>query len=230
MSGQVVEAPLVRLPVLELGDLRVPDHIAGVADLGDGFDGVLGPGFFAGYATTVDPELMALAIDPASAETADGVVVPLEVHRDGPSIDPFTRLVLPNGRTIRVEVDTGTHNLILATRHLADCGLSLDDPEVETTTGTDETGHHWTRHWATIAGSVRAHALASPRRCGRGPRGASAQGVRRSASTSLRTSGLLVMTPSTPRSSTVCIAAGSSTVQVWTCMPSSCTRSTYALS
>jgi predicted aspartyl protease len=154
MSGQVIETSLVRLPALQLGDLRVEDHIAGVADLGDDFAGILGPGFFEGYATTVNPDRMTFTIELASKAADDGVTVPLEVERDGPSLAPFARLVLPNGRTVRVEVDTGSQSLILATRHLMDCGLSTDHPAVETSTGTDATGHEWTRRIATIAGSV----------------------------------------------------------------------------
>ena len=168
MSGQVVEARLVRLPVLQLGDLRVENHVAGVFDLGEGFDGILGPGFLEGYATTIDPDVSALTLEPASEAKVDGVVVPVEIERDGPSIAPFASLVLPSGRPIRVEVDTGSHNLILDTSHLAECGLSLDDSAVETTTGTDETGHRWTRHHATIAGSV--HLADAPQTAQEAPR------------------------------------------------------------
>jgi len=81
--------------------------------------------------------------------------VPIEVERDGPSLAPFVPLILPSGRKIRVEIDTGSHNLILDTRFLAECGPSPDGPAVETTTGTDETGHEWTRHYATIDGTVQ---------------------------------------------------------------------------
>ena len=62
--------------------------------------------------------------------------------------------MLPNGRTITVEIDTGSPDLILDTRFMADCGVEPDGPAVETTTGTDETGYEWTRRFVTIAGSV----------------------------------------------------------------------------
>ena len=42
----------------------------------------------------------------------------------------------------------------------------------------------------------------------------------RATSSCLRTVGLFVMIPSTPRSSSMAISAGSSMVQAWTCMPS----------
>jgi len=48
----------------------------------------------------------------------------------------------------------GSDNLILDTRFADDCGIDLHGPQVTTKTGTDETGHFWTSHWATIDGSV----------------------------------------------------------------------------
>lgn len=159
MSGQVVEVPLVRLPAVRLGEHTQDGLVAGVLDLGDasgplGFDGILGPGFFEGHAVTTDPDARTLTVARSCDAPADGAVVPLEVRRDGPSLDPFAELVLPSGRTVHVEVDTGSANLILATRYLEDCGLAPDSPDLETTTGTDETGHPWVRHRATIRGSV----------------------------------------------------------------------------
>jgi hypothetical protein len=37
---------------------------------------------------------------------------------------------------------------------MAECDVDPDDPDVETATGTDETGHVWTRRFVTISGSV----------------------------------------------------------------------------
>jgi predicted aspartyl protease len=47
MSGQLVEPPLVRLPTLAVGDYAVDGQRAVSVDLGDGFDGILGPAYFA---------------------------------------------------------------------------------------------------------------------------------------------------------------------------------------
>jgi Aspartyl protease len=142
MSGQVVEAPLVQLPEVVVGGHRAEQRVAGVFDLGTEFDGILSPAFFEPYALTIDPVCRTLTIgDPP----ADGVTVPLDVRRDGPSVAPFVSLVLPTGRTITVEVDTGSETLILDPRFMADCGLSPDDPALETETGTDETGYDWVR-------------------------------------------------------------------------------------
>jgi hypothetical protein len=151
MSGQQVEAPLVRLPGLAVGEYRAAKRVAGVYDLGTEFDGILSPGFFEPYALTIDPVRRTLTIGDAPT---DGVEVPLDVRGDGPSVAPFASLVLPSGRAITVEVDTGSEALILDTRFMADCGLSPDDPAIETETGTDQTGYDWTRRHATVEGSV----------------------------------------------------------------------------
>jgi predicted aspartyl protease len=159
MSGQAVEAPLVRVPRIALGDYALDGHVAGVADLGDagdpnGFGGILGPTFFENHAVTTDPDAMTLTVQPRENFQPDGPLVPLDVRRESVSADPFTQLVLPNGREITVEVDTGSDSLILDTRFAVDCGVDLAGPDVTTRTGTDETGHEWTRHWVTVAGSV----------------------------------------------------------------------------
>jgi hypothetical protein len=173
MSGQVVDVPLVRLPELQIGDLTVPAHLACVADLGasdgpNGFDGLLGPGAFLEYVVTTDAAAMTVTFTPRDDYVADGTVVPIEVRQEGPSYDPFVALVLPNGRRITVEIDTGSPDLILDTRFMEDCAVTVDSPGVETTTGTDETGHAWTRRFVTIDGAV--HLADAPETAQRRPR------------------------------------------------------------
>lgn len=174
MSGQTVEVPLVRLPQLTLGDYAIDGHIACVADLGDadgpdGFAGIIGLPFFDDHVVTTDPSAMTLTVQPSTTfDVGDGYVIPLQMRRDGTSVDPFTTLVLPSGREVRVEVDTGSCNLILDTRFMADCAVQVDSPDVTTTTGTDETGFHWTRHWVTIPGNVWL--TAAPQTVQSGPR------------------------------------------------------------
>jgi hypothetical protein len=157
MSGQSIEVDLVRLPLLDLAGYAVDGHVAGVADLGDidgpnGFAGIIGPSFFENHVVTTDSRVMTLTVRPAGGFDEEGAEAPLDIRRHGLSVDPFTTLVLPSGREVVVEVDTGSNNLILDTRFLADCGV--DDDGVTTRTGVDETGFHWTRRWATAAGEV----------------------------------------------------------------------------
>ena len=170
MSGQVVSIPLVRLPDLEVGGFVVPAPIAAVADLGDedgpsGFTGILGYGLFGDHAVTTDVDARTITI---GRESTGGTAVQLHVHRDGPAVDPFVDLVLPSGRTISVEVDTGSPHLILDPRFLADCGLTPDDARLEVSTGVDETGHAWTRSFATIDGAI--HLAAAPDTAQHAPR------------------------------------------------------------
>jgi len=173
MSGQAVETPLVRLPPLTLGSHTVDGHLAAVADLGEvdgpaGFAGILGLGFFEKRTVTTDPDTMTLTVQPAAAFAEQGFEIPLDVRRDGVSVDPFVSLVLPGGREISVEVDTGSGNLILDTRFMAECGARIGDPTVTTRTGIDETGHEFTRHWATISGPI--HLAAAPETAQTAPR------------------------------------------------------------
>jgi hypothetical protein len=159
MSGQLVEAPLVRLPTLAVGDYAVDGQVAASVDLGDGFDGILGPAFFADRIVTTDPAAGTFTVH-EPGQTVGGVEVPVEVHRDGFSADPFVQLVLPSGRTVLVEVDTGSECLILDSRFMAECGLEVGGPGVTAREGVDETGHPYVRYDAMLAGAV--HLKAAP--------------------------------------------------------------------
>ena len=159
MSGQLVEAPLVRLPTLAVGDYAVDGHVAVSVDLGDGFDGILGPAYFADRIVTTDPAAGTFTVH-GPGETVEGIEVPVEIRCDGPSADPFAELVLPSGRTILVEVDTGSDCLILDSRFMAECGLEAGGPGVTAREGVDETGHAYVRYDATLAGAV--HLKAAP--------------------------------------------------------------------
>lgn len=159
MSGQLVEAPLVRLPALAVGDYAVEGHVAASVDLGDAFDGILGPSYFADRIVTTDPVGGTVTIHDAGAPV-EGIEVPLEIHRAGRSADPFAELVLPSGRTVLVEVDTGSDSLILDTRFMAECGLEAGGPGVSPREGVDETGHAYVRYDARLPGAV--HLKAAP--------------------------------------------------------------------
>jgi hypothetical protein len=157
MSGQQIEAPLVRLPSLAVGDYAVDGHVAASVDLGDGFDGILGPSYFGDRMVTTDSLADTFTVH-AKGAVVDGLEVPLVIHRDGPSADPFVELVLPSGRTVLVEVDTGSDALILDTRFMAECGLEVGGPGVSAREGVDETGHSYVRYDATLPGAVHLKA------------------------------------------------------------------------
>jgi hypothetical protein len=167
MSGQLVEAPLVRLPRLAVGDYVVDGHVAVCADLGDAFDGILGPSCFGDRVVSTDVSAGTFTIHDSGA-TVPGVEVPLEIHRNGPSHDPFAELVLPSGRKVLVEVDTGSDRLILDARLMVECGVATDDPAVTARTGVDETGHSYVRYDTTLGGAV--HLAAAPETVQEAPR------------------------------------------------------------
>ena len=168
MSGQVVEAPTVRLPALALGDHVVDDHTAVAVDLGEGFDGIVGPAYFGDRATTTDVVAGTFTVHERGA-TLEGMAVPVDVHRDSLGSDPFVDLVLPSGRTVSVEVDTGSDSLILDARFMAECGLTPDADAVTTREGVDETGHGYVRYDAVLRGSV--HLAAAPETSLQAPKG-----------------------------------------------------------
>lgn len=159
MSGQLVTADLVRLPDLRLAELVLHRPLAAVVDLGsadgpDGFDGIFGLDLLGAWAVTVDPFEMALSVSSRVLLEPADAVVPIEVRRDGVSVAAYAPLVLPSGRVVTVEVDTGSQGLILHTRHMGDVGLDLASERVEADTGIDETGFRWVRRFAEVDGPV----------------------------------------------------------------------------
>lgn len=155
MSGQHVEAELVYLPRLTVDDRVLTDQVAAVVDLGPedeerGFSGILGLTAFNEDPVTVDPDSSTLTLgDPGQAAFR----VPLNIRRRGPSSDPFAELVLPDSRTISVEVDTGSGCLILDAG-LLNRGDVTTLGELEASEGADETGHEWTRLRGRLDGGI----------------------------------------------------------------------------
>jgi len=168
MSGQLIEAPLVRLPPVCVDGRFIADQVAAVLELGSpdgehGFSGILGLTTFRDHPLTVDPQARTLVLGspPGAAYQVD-----LDVRRDGHATDSFVDLVLPSGVVAHVELDTGSASLILDTRYLERGEVALDG-DVETIEETDETGHPRRRLVARLAGGIHLvgapeTALASP--------------------------------------------------------------------
>jgi hypothetical protein len=155
MSGQWVEAPLVYMSPVTMDDRVLIEQVAAVADLGQedgdkGFSGILGLSAFDGIPVTVDPGLSTMTLgDPGPAQFR----VLLDVRRDGPSTDSYAELVIPDGQSIHVEVDTGSGCLILDAGFLHRGEVStLGD--VEATEGVDETDYQWRRQMGRLNGAV----------------------------------------------------------------------------
>ena len=155
MSGQEVSVPLARLDSLEVGGYRRRDLTVGVFDLAvpafDGIEGFLSLDFFSRVPVTVDYHAQHVIV----GEPPAGVPVGVRVDRDGPSTAVYMPLELPSGRTVSVEVDMGSDELILDERYAAELGIDLDHLDVRKVEGRDETGHEYTRWFTSVHCVVR---------------------------------------------------------------------------
>lgn len=158
MSGQEITAPLAHLPSLTIGGHVIENAVVGVFDLGptdgeSGFDGILGLDLLHDVVVRVDPSTRSLLLQTDLPLASGDIEIPMRVHRDGPSVTLFAGLRLPSGRAAEVEIDTGSGCLILDSGFMADCGVRAEDV-TETLAGTDETGHRYSRSYATTRGVV----------------------------------------------------------------------------
>jgi hypothetical protein len=155
MSGQEVGVPLATLGSLDVGGYERSGPTVGVFDLGipgfEGIDGFLSLDHFADAPVTVDYGSQQVVV----GERPSGLPVPVRVERDGPSTAVYMPLELPSGRTVSVEVDMGSNDLILDQRFAAEVGVDLDDAAVRKVEGRDETGHDYVRHFTALSGVVR---------------------------------------------------------------------------
>ncbi|MFY9717246.1 MAG: aspartyl protease family protein [Thermoplasmata archaeon] len=167
MSGQAVPVPLSELSSLAVGATRQSDALVGVFDLLPGrntlppefatIEGILSPTFFGSAPFTLLFVRRTLVVeDLASMKTRSvgGDSVPLRAVRDGPSLELFTDLRLPNGRIVSVEVDTGTESLILNSSFLPELLDTEHTAMGRTEEKTDETGHRVLRHHARLSGAI----------------------------------------------------------------------------
>jgi hypothetical protein len=144
MSGQAVTTPLASLSSLSFDDLELRDHTVGVFDLDglpDGIDGFLSLAYFAESPFTVDYVRSEVRLG-----SGDGTAVDIEVEVEGPAVTAFVPLTLPNGITVRVEVDMGSDCLILDERFARG--------ELRVVEGTDETGHNYVRRFGELSGRI----------------------------------------------------------------------------
>jgi hypothetical protein len=163
MSGQEVEVALAVPTTVALGELERTDDRVGILDL-SGFPaelsaigGFLSLAFFDDAPFTVDYPRRILELETPetlAARAGAGRSLDVRVERDGPSVTFHLPLTLPDGRSVEVEVDMGSGELILDVRLAPELGIALDDPGVRRVDGIDETGHDYTRSFTTLAGTV----------------------------------------------------------------------------
>jgi predicted aspartyl protease len=165
MSGQPVTVPIGSLNSLQVGSRGSEDVPVGIFDmtalagLGD-VEGIISLGCFRTAPVTVDyrAAVIVLEDDPSLANrAADGTPVDVQVASDGAySTDVHLAIDLPSGRSITVEVDTGSDAaLILDERLAVDAGIDLQGPSTRKVEGLDETGHSFARYFATLSGDIR---------------------------------------------------------------------------
>ena len=172
MSGQEVAVPLARLGSLTFGGVTAEVPSVGVLDLPglpEGFDGFLSLTLFDGVPFTVDYPAGAVVVEDEASlaeRRALAEAVRVSVERDGPSVTVFLPLVLPDGATASVEVDTGSGVLILDERLAVRLGVALEGDGVERRTGSDETGHEYVRVFTRLQGSIEAAGAPATRQHG----------------------------------------------------------------
>jgi hypothetical protein len=151
MSGQDVTVPLASVRSLAFAGHEWSDVPVGVLDM-SGFPEVLA--HVGGFLSLALFEQAALTVDyPGGVvrvgAAAAGVELPARVEREGPSVAMYVPMALPDGRVAECEVDMGSDVLILDDRF-----RDLAAGEERVVEGVDETGHAYTRRFASIAGLV----------------------------------------------------------------------------
>ncbi len=163
MSGQELVLPLTDLGSVTIDTLRRAPFTVAAFDMsrfsvgGATPDGLLSLGLFETTPVTEDRRSRTLVVeDPASLRRREGagISVPVRVRREGVEVSFFLDLQLPSGRVARVEVDTGSDDLILHERFMGELGISPGAAGVRTVEGSDETGHRFVRYGANLKGAI----------------------------------------------------------------------------
>jgi hypothetical protein len=157
MSGQAVTVPMSTLSSLKLGDYTTENVAIGVFDLA-GIAGLVSLTSFRSTPVTVDYQAGAIVIEDDRSladRLARGNSIAIHVHEDGPySTGVYVDLTLPGGRSAKVEVDTGSDNLILNQHFAAQHGIDLEAESTRRLLGQDETGHEYARYFTTLPGDI----------------------------------------------------------------------------
>lgn len=163
MSGQEVTLPLATAGSVVFGSLAREHVGVGVLDMSSfppelaEIGGFLSLAFLEGSPFTIDSPGRVVVLESAESLVVRrdaGVPVSVSVERDGPSVTMMCPLTIPGGRSISVEVDTGSDSLILDERLSDEVGVGLDNETAPRVEGVDETGQTYTRFFGRIEGSI----------------------------------------------------------------------------
>jgi aspartyl protease len=163
MSGQEVTTPLGSLDSLTFGTTRREQLEVGLFDTSvfpPGFEelgGFLSLEFFEHAPVTVDYPAGTIVLEDEeslSARAASGTVLDVQVERTGIATDVFLPFDVAGQRGLSLEVDMGSDCLILDERYATLLGVDVGGEDVRRVDGEDETGHAYTRTFATLAGAL----------------------------------------------------------------------------
>jgi predicted aspartyl protease len=162
MSGQDVTVPLGTLSTLTVGEQTGENVPVGIFDMQsmaglEGVEGFVSLTFFRTTPLTIDYAARRVIVEDEASlarRAESGVAVTVEVDYDRCSTDVRLGVDLPSGRSIIVEVDTGSEGVTLDESLAADVGVDLGAASTRTQEGSDETGHKFVRYFATVDGDV----------------------------------------------------------------------------
>jgi len=163
MSGQELTMPVSALGSLTLGDHTGENVPVVVFDMGGmasehGVEGIISLTSFRSAPVTIDYEAGVIVTEDERSladRASRGMPVAIDVREDGPySTDVYLDLTLPGGRSVSVEVDTGSDNLILNLPLAAQNAIDLEAGTTRKLTGQDETGHEYARYFTTLPGEI----------------------------------------------------------------------------
>jgi len=164
MSGQEVTTPLGSVESLVFGSAHREQIDVGLFDTSAfpaGFEelgGFLSLAFFEDSPVTVDYPAGTVVLEDEeslSARAASGTVLDVHVERTGLATDVYLPFDVAGQRALSLEVDMGSDCLILDERFAPLVGVDLAGDDVRRVDGEDETGHAYTRTFATLHGALR---------------------------------------------------------------------------
>lgn len=163
MSGQHVSVPLATLDSLSVAGSTAEGLTVGVLDLGaipglEGVGGFLSLAYFRKLPVTFEYSAHSIVLeDEASLAARSGAsaAVDVQIRTDADATTVFLPLAVDGVGHVLAEVDTGSDSLILDERFAVGAGIDLEAPTTRSVEGSDETGHRFVRHFATLAGAVR---------------------------------------------------------------------------
>jgi len=162
MSGQEIRIPMSSVDSLSIAEQELKNVPVGVFDVEamipqSNIGGFLSLGFFKNLPYTVDYKNQNITFensDSLEKIRSDGTRVSIVLDAEGPALQIFMPLALPDNQRISVEVDTGSQILILNDSFMKTLGVSADGPNVKRKDGKDETGHTYSRFFSNIKGNV----------------------------------------------------------------------------